>query len=141
MKIFLTKLSDNAKTPTRSHNADAGYDLYSAEDGDIKPLERKLFKIDTAIAIPDGHYGRIADRSGNALKIGIHVLGGVVDAHYRGNVGVILFNTNKDSTVSISKGERIAQLIIEKCFNIEFEETKNLEQSVRGSQGFGSSGK
>lgn len=139
MALKIKKLTQDAIIPSRNSEGDAGLDLFSTENYTLKPLERKLFKTNIALAIPSGYYGRIADRSGNAYKKGLHVMGGVIDETYRGDVGVILFNTS-DTEVSITKADRIAQIIIEQYFNFEIEEVEDLEETVRGDKGFGSSG-
>lgn len=143
--IIKIKIIDiTAVLPQRNQPGDAGYDLYALEDGYIWGGQRQLFKTGIAVAIPDGYYGRIAARSGLALKRGIDVLGGVIDSTYRGDVGIILINLNNDSEKSepfyIRKGDRIAQLIIEKYHDIEWEVVENLEESDRSEKGFGSSG-
>jgi dUTP pyrophosphatase len=96
------------------------------------------------LEIPEGYYGRIAPRSGLALKQGIDVLGGVIDASYRGEIGVILVNTTAKGDelqiTHIKKGDKIAQLIIEKCHQVEWEEVKELAETDRGAGGFGSTG-
>ena len=139
MKIQIKKLDPSAILPTRNKVGDAGYDLYALEDGVLELGKRKLFKTGIAISIPNGFYGRIAPRSGLALKYGIDVLGGVVDSVYRGDIGVILVTADMNG-LRIRKGERIAQLIIEKYHDIEWEEVAELVSSDRGSDGFGSSG-
>lgn len=146
MQIPFQLLSPRAKAPTQGRPGDAGYDLYNAADGHtiLRPGERSLFATNIAVAIPPGYYGRIADRSGNALKRGLHVLGGVVDSAYRGNVGVILLNTNgggeDGDIIRIDPGERIAQLIIERCHEVTFEQVETLPETERGGGGFGSTG-
>lgn len=145
MKIEIKKLSKNAIIPTRGSDDAAGYDLYSTEDFTLNPGSRHLFKTNVSVKIPRGYYGRIAPRSGLAFKNGIDVLGGVIDSDYIGDVGVILFNSSVEdlwrTTLQITKGDRIAQLIIEKCYDIEFEEVEKLEDTSRGSGGYGSTGK
>lgn len=143
MEIKIKKLSDKAVIPAQATPFDAGYDLCAVEGGIILPGQRKLFKTNLSVAIPQGLYGRIADRSGNAYKLGLHVLGGVIDSAYRGDIGVILLNTNEgDETnaVQIVPGQRIAQLIIEKCHQVEWNEVEELDETKRGEGGFGSSG-
>jgi len=146
MSVKVKLLSEHARVPFRANPTDAGADLFSAEDALLEPLERKAISTGISIEIPfstrNNYYGRIAPRSGLALKNGIDVLAGVVDASYRGEVKVILFNTSKDSSFKISKGDKIAQIIIESCFNFDFEETKeDLSSTTRGEAGFGSTGK
>tara|TARA_Y100000004_G_C8812824_1_gene368489 strand:+ start:46 stop:477 length:432 start_codon:yes stop_codon:yes gene_type:complete len=139
MKIEIKKLSENATLPTQGSEYAAGYDLYAAEQGVVPSECRLLIKTNISISIPDGYYGRIAPRSGLAYKSGIDVMAGVIDADYRGDIGVILYNTDvKD--FEFQKGDRIAQLIIEKCHKAEWQEVSELEDSVRSDGGFGSTG-
>ncbi len=145
MRIPFKRLLPAAFTPFLANPGDAGYDLFNMEEQDywLRPGERKLFRTGLAMAIPQGFYGRIADRSGLALKQGIHVLGGVVDSAYRGEIGVILLNTSDcddANTVRINREMKIAQLIIERCERTDFEEVQELPASERGMGGFGSSG-
>lgn len=140
--IKLNKLDPKAKTPYRANSSDAGADLFSIEDVMIQPLERKMISTGIKIKIPEGYYGRIAPRSGLAVKNGIDVLAGVVDSAYTGEVKIVLFNTDKSNTYFVKQGERIAQLIIEDHFNFDFVEVvEDLETTDRGNKGFGSSGK
>lgn len=138
MKIKL--LSKEAKPPIRANSTDAGADLCSIEDLVISPLERKPVSTGISIEIPEGYYGRIAPRSGLAYKNGIDVLAGVIDSSYRGEIKVILFNSDKENYFEIKKGDRIAQLIIEDHFNLEFEIVDDLSYTARGQGGFGSTG-
>jgi dUTP pyrophosphatase len=144
MKIKIKKLNLNAILPTQATKGDAGYDLYSIDDAPLFGSQRRLFKTGIAVEIPEGYYGRIAPRSGLALKQGIDVLGGVIDASYRGEIGVILVNTTAKGDelqiTHIKKGDKIAQLIIEKCHQVEWEEVKELAETDRGAGGFGSTG-
>lgn len=140
MKINIKKSTDKAILPTQNSPYDAGYDLYSVEHGSIPPLSRLLVKTGISVAIPENFYGRIAPRSGLANKNGIDVLAGVIDATYRGDIGVILYNTSKETHFEFKAGDRIAQLIIERCHAVEWEEVLVLDPSVRGDKGFGSSG-
>ena len=139
MKIEVKKLSENATLPVQGSEHAAGYDLYASEEGIVLSECRLLIKTNISISIPDGYYGRIAPRSGLAYKSGIDVMDGVIDADYRGDIGVILYNTDvKD--FEFKKGDRIAQLIIEKCHKVEWQEVSKLEDSVRLDRGFGSTG-
>lgn len=103
MLIQVKKLSENAIVPTRGSAGAAGYDLYSTEDYVLKPSERKLFKTNISMKIPDGYYGRLAPRSGLAFKNGIDVLAGVIDEDYLGDIGVILLNTNNKRLLNEEK--------------------------------------
>jgi dUTP pyrophosphatase len=140
MNILIKKLSENGKTPTQGSKYAAGYDLYSAENATVYRLSRKMIKTNISISIPEGYYGRIAPRSGLAFKNGIDVLAGVIDSDYRGEICVILFNTDSNMDFNINSGDRIAQIVIEKCHSVDWQETQELDSSVRSEKGFGSSG-
>lgn len=143
MNIQIKRLNPNAKLPIRAKTGDAAYDLFALESEQIMPGQRKLIKTGIAMAIPEGFYGRIAERSGLSLKQGLKVGGGVVDSSYRGDVGVIAFNLSQgdeNEVIQISAGDRIAQLIIERCYDAEWELVEELPASVRADAGFGSSG-
>lgn len=135
-------LSDKAKVPTRGSSGAAGYDLYSLETHPLQPGERKTFKTGISIAIPQGYYGRIAPRSGLAVKHGIDVLAGVIDSDYRGEIMVALINLSSEPiTLPIIKDGKetaIAQIIFEKYNNVNFDVVDNLDTTFRGSGGFGS---
>ena len=138
-QVQIKKLHDDSHVPSRNSAGDAGYDLYAIGHDVIKPRERQLVPTGISISIPRGYYGRVAPRSGLALRDGIDVLAGVIDAGYRGEVGVILMNFG-DKIFAFRKGDRIAQLIIEKCHEVEWQEVDELNGTARGNGGFGSSG-
>jgi dUTP pyrophosphatase len=140
MNINIKLNNENAKLPSKSCDDDAGYDLYCSEDISIKPMERKLIKTGVAMSIPSGYYGHISDRSGMAFKKGAHCLGKIVDPSYRGEIGVIILNTDMYETIKIQKGDRIAQMIFKKYENVEFIVEEQLDETNRGSGGYGSSG-
>lgn len=133
------KLTDTAKLPTRGSTYAAGADLYADEDRLIYPGERVLVPTGIAIKAPEGTYIRIAPRSGLALHKGLDVLAGVVDRDYTGQIMVILLNTGQE-TVTIEKGDRIAQAIAETVVISTIEEVDSLEDTERSSGGFGSTG-
>lgn len=133
------KVGPNGKMPQRATEGSAGFDLYAAENYVITPQSRGFVSLDLCIAIPEGFYGRIASRSGLAKK-GIDVGAGTIDSDYRGDVKVLLCNNSRD-TFHVMKGDRIAQLIIEKCYYLNFVETDDLNKTQRGEGGFGSTGK
>jgi|TARA_R110002020_G_scaffold429461_1_gene639009 dUTP pyrophosphatase len=139
ISVYIRKLDESAIIPTRATDSDAGYDLYSTNDGVVPARGRKVVGTGIAIAIPPGHYGRVAPRSGLAVKRGIDVLAGVVDSGYRGEVGVVLQNLS-DEDFPFKKGDRVAQLILEQCNTIGWVELDKLEDSVRSDGGFGSTG-
>lgn len=140
MNIQIKKLSDKAKIPTQGSKYAAGYDLYAAEEVLVNTMGRKLVKTNISISIPEGYYGRIAPRSGLAYKNGIDVLAGVIDSDYRGDIGVILLNTDYNLDFEVNVGDRIAQIIIEKCHSVNWETVETLDATVRSEGGFGSSG-
>lgn len=135
-------LSDKAVVPSKGSSLAAGYDLYSTESHTINPGERKVFKTGISLAIPQGYYGRIAPRSGLAVKHGIDILAGVIDSDYRGEIMVSLINLSSESlTLPIIKDGKetaIAQIIFEKHHNVNFDVVENLDTTFRGSGGFGS---
>jgi len=138
MKLKVKKLVENAKLPERKREGDAGLDLYCIEDVEILPNEIKLISTGIAIEIPKGYFGLIKDRSGLASK-GLHVLAGVVDENYRGEVKVVMINLGKEK-IKLEKFSRIAQLIIIPYAKVEVEEVEELSETERGGKGFGSSG-
>jgi dUTP pyrophosphatase len=138
--IKVKKLDGKAKVPTRAHMNDAGMDLCSTEKLVILPHTRSIISTGICIEIPEGYYGRVAPRSGLAAKNGIDVFAGVVDSSYRGEIKVILYNSDKQHPFIINEGDRIAQLIIEKHYNFLVEEYSDLSDTARGSGGFGSTG-
>ena len=137
--LFVKKLDESAVVPTRGSKFSAGYDLSSVEDVVIPSLGRVAVSTGLAIKVPVGTYGRIAPRSGLAFKHGIDVLAGVVDADYRLEVKVILYNTSGDD-YTIRKGDRVAQLIIEKIEMLDVEVVDELGETSR-KDGFGSTGR
>jgi dUTP pyrophosphatase len=139
MKVKL--LDFNAQLPTKGSFHSAGYDLYSSCNSLIYPQQRMLVQTGISVEIPEGYYGRIAPRSGLALKYGIDVMAGVIDSDYRGEIGVILYNTDKEIPFHIKIGDRICQLIIERYYNFGIQQVENLEDSQRRDGGFGSTGK
>jgi dUTP pyrophosphatase len=137
--LRVKRLSDKAVLPTRGSEWSAGYDLSSAKALSIPPGGRAIVPTDLSIACPAGTYGRVAPRSGLTVKHGIHVGAGVIDADYRGPVGVVLFNLG-DNEFHIQPGDRVAQLVLEQIMIVPVEEVEALEETVRGSGGFGSTG-
>ncbi|CAH3144408.1 unnamed protein product [Pocillopora meandrina] len=138
--LLFKKISDRATTPSRGSDLAAGYDLYSAENVVIPKQGKALVKTDIAIALPEGCYGRVAPRSSLSWKHHIDVGAGVVDRDYRGNVGVVLFNLSQ-MDYEVQQGDRIAQLIIERISNPPLVEVKELDDTARGTAGYGSTGK
>lgn len=139
MKIKIKKINPDAVIPKYAHEGDAGFDLCSIEDYILKPMERRTVKTGIQIEIPKGYFGSIRDRSGLAAKHSIHTLAGVVDSHYRGEIGVVLINLGKEE-FKINKEDRIAQMLIQPVLIGEIEETDSLSETSRGEGGFGSTG-
>lgn len=134
------KLSETAVIPSRGSPDAAGYDLSASKAGMIEPGKWALVPTDLAMKIPQGHYGRIAPRSGLAWKNGIFVNAGVIDSDYRGHVQAILYNTSS-TTFVYQAGDRIAQLILEQISTPDVLVVDDFEQTARGQGGFGSTGK
>ena len=139
--FFVAKLHDDAKWPTRASPGDAGMDLSSVESIVIPARSRALVDTGIVISLPSDCYGRIAPRSGLAVRHGIDVLAGVVDSSYRGTIRVLLFN-NSDDLFQVNAGDRIAQLILERIYNVDLIQVpyNELTSTERGEGGFGSTG-
>ncbi len=136
-RLLVKLLSAHATAPSRQTAAAAGYDLHSAENLTVPACGRARVRTGIALALPPGTYGRIAGRSSLAYLAGVDVGGGVIDADYRGEVAVILFNHGGVS-FDVMVGDRIAQLIIERIETPEVVEVDQLDETVRGAGGFGS---
>ncbi len=140
MKMLIQKLHPDAKIPTFAHVEDAGMDLYASCALEILVGERVQVPTGIALAIPVGHVGLIWDKSGISHKGGMKTLGGVVDAGYRGEVLVGLVNLGQE-TYYIEKGDKVAQMLIQKVEHPEIEIVDTLDETLRGMGGFGSTGK
>lgn len=140
--IPLKRLDPELPVPKRAHRGDAGVDLHSAEELTIAPGERALVKTGVALALPLGTVGLIHPRSGLAAKHGITIVNapGTVDADYRGELMVCLLNTDKDTPFEITRGMRIAQLVVQRVELPDFVEVDELDETVRGAGGYGSTG-
>jgi dUTP pyrophosphatase len=137
--LFVQKLHQESKLPTRGSSGAAGYDLYSSEDTMIYPHGQCMVATGISIKVPSGTYGRVAPRSGLAVKFGIDVLAGVIDEDYRGEVKVILIN-HGDASFPIARGDRIAQLVLEQIQTPDVQHVVSLDETERGEGGFGSTG-
>lgn len=137
--LLIKKLSDKGRLPTRGSAFAAGYDIYAARETVIPARGKALVDTDISMAVPAGTYGRIAPRSGLASKHYIDTGAGVIDADYRGQVKVLLFN-HADADFTVQEGDRVAQLVLERIYTPEVQEVQELEESVRGAGGFGSTG-
>lgn len=137
--LLIKKLVTAATIPTRGSAFAAGYDLYAAAPITLKSKSKGLISTGLAIAVPPGTYGRVAPRSGLASKHFLDTGAGVIDADYRGEVKVLMFNFS-DVDYEVKQGERVAQLVLERIVTPEVLEVQELEESVRGAGGFGSTG-
>lgn len=138
----IKRLDPTVELPAYAYEGDAGLDLRSNEDVVLAPFERRLIGTGLAIAIPDGYAGFVQPRSGLALKKGLSMANtpGLVDARYRGELKVCAINLDAREPIVISKGERIAQLVIQRVPQVHLREVEQLDETDRGEGGFGSSG-
>jgi dUTP pyrophosphatase len=143
VKLRWTRLTDAAQPPAPAHPGDAGYDLRAAEPTRIEPGARASVGTGVAIEIPDGYAGLVLPRSGLAARHGIALVNapGLIDAGYRGEVRVLLLNTDRDEPFEVEVGDRIAQLVLVEHAAPELEEVTELAESARGAGGFGSTGR
>lgn len=142
VNVSIKRLDPTVELPTYAYEGDAGLDLRANESATLAPFERKLISTGIAIALPDGYAGFVQPRSGMALKRGLSIVNtpGLIDAHYRGELKVILINLDAHEPVSIERGERIAQLVIQQVPQVRLTEVDELDETDRGAGGFGSSG-
>ncbi len=139
LAIAYTLSHPAAKPPLRANQTDAGYDLFAVESVSLNPGERALIKTGVSMHIPDGFYGRVAPRSGLALKHGLATMAGVVDSGYLGEVGVLLIN-HGEGFFHVEVGMRVGQIIIERCHDVKWTHVETLGETARGAGGYGSSG-
>jgi dUTP pyrophosphatase len=137
------RLTEAARPPARAHDGDAGYDLYAAEAASIDPGGRVSVGTGIALQIPEGHAGLVVPRSGLAARHGIAIVNapGLIDAGYRGEVRVLLLNSDRGRAFEVSPGDRIAQLVVVRVEGPALEEVGKLESTARGAGGFGSTGR
>jgi len=140
MALNVTRLIPSAILPTRSTPGSAGLDLFSTDNYVIMPGRRVVVSTGISVGLPPGTYGRIAPRSGLAVKHGLDTLAGVVDPDYTGEIKVVLQNLDSVQPFIIRPGYRIAQLILEKFETVETVEVPDLPVTERGADGFGSTG-
>lgn len=138
--IRVKKLSDTAIIPTRGSEVSAGWDLYASQEVVVPARGKAIIATDIAIAVPVGFYGRVAPRSGMAWKKHTDIGAGVIDADYRGPIGVVMFN-HSDEDLQIESGDRVAQLVIEQISMAPLTEVESLDDTERGEGGYGSTGR
>ena len=142
-RLRFRRLSGAARAPERAHDGDAGYDLYAAEHARLDPGERANVGTGIAVALPAGHAGLVLPRSGLAARSGIALVNapGLIDAGYRGEVRVLLLNTDREQRFEVSPGDRIAQLVVVRIETPALEQAETLDETGRGGGGFGSTGR
>ena len=140
--VKIKRIDKDLPLPRYAHTGDAGCDLFSSTDVTIAPCERELVPSGIAISLPVGHAAFIQPRSGLAIKHGISLVNtpGLIDCQYRGEIKIILINTDKENAFEIKKGDKIAQMVIQKVEEANFIEAEELDETVRGEGGFGSTG-
>lgn len=144
MNVPFRLLSTDARGPRRAHAGDAGYDLCSIDNVNLKPGERALVRTGISVAIPEGYAGLVLPRSGLAVRHGVSLVNtpGLIDSGYRGEIQVPLINHDRESSFEVTLGMRIAQIVFVRAAEADFFEVELLEDSMdgRGEGGFGSSG-
>jgi dUTP pyrophosphatase len=141
IELPIARLNENARLPERAYAGDAGLDLSACEGVELGPGERAVVATGLAVAIPEGYAGFVQPRSGLAARHGIAVVNspGLIDSGYRGEIRVVLLNTDRERTWTAEAGERIAQLVVLPVPEVELLEVEELPGSERGVRGFGSS--
>jgi dUTP diphosphatase len=142
VQIPVRRLDPELPLPTYAHPGDAGADLHSAAEVTLQPGERALVPTGIAMALPEGYVGLVHPRSGLAARHGISIVNapGTVDSGYRGEVQVCLVNTDRAEAFTVHRGDRIAQLVVQRCETAAFVEAAELAESARGEGGYGSTG-
>lgn len=142
VRVPIRLLDADLPTPRYSHADDAGADLVSAEDLELQPGERRVVGTGVAVALPEGYAGFVHPRSGLAAACGLSIVNapGTVDAGYRGEIRVCLVNTDRRTPIRLRRGDRIAQLVVQRIAHADFVPMDDLPSSVRGEDGYGSTG-
>lgn len=142
MRLDILRLDPDLPLPSYAHPGDAGLDLFAATDVVLVPFERALVPTGVAVAIPEGHAGFVQPRSGLALRSGLSFVNtpGLIDSHYRGEIKIVAVNLDPTTPIEISRGDRIAQLVVQRVERCELIELDELPETARGEGGFGSTG-
>ncbi|MDA8611498.1 dUTP diphosphatase [Candidatus Pacebacteria bacterium] len=140
MQLKIKKLNKDAKVPSFAHHNDAGMDLYCAEEITIQKDQRVQISTGIALEIPDGYVGLVWDKSGLSHNFGLKIVGGVIDAGYRGEIKIGIINLG-DGEHTFNIGDKITQLLIQKVEHPNIVEVEELAEAERGDKGFGSTGK
>lgn len=140
--LTIQRLDKGLPLPSYAHDGDAGLDLFSTDDVSLAPGRRELIGTGVAVAIPDGFAGFVQPRSGLALRHGLTFVNspGLIDSHYRGEIMLIAINHDTESTVEIRRGDKVAQLVIQRVERVTLDEVDELDETKRGEGGFGSTG-
>jgi dUTP pyrophosphatase len=139
MQIKVKKINKDAKLPTHGHPGDAGMDFYALENVVFPPYKQERVHTGVAVEIPEGHVGLIWDKSSVSFNLGLKIMGGVIDAGYRGEIIMCLWNSS-DKEVVLEKGHKIAQMIIQKFEHCDILEVEELSETIRGEGREGSTG-
>lgn len=137
MNLKVVKLHNDAILPSYAHPGDAGLDFYAYEGLFLKPMERVAVRTGIKMEIPEGYVGLVWDKSGRALRDGLHTLAGVVDATYRGEIQIVITNLTEEP-IEIKKGMKLAQMLIQRVEHAQLEEVRELSDTKRGEGAFGS---
>lgn len=142
MRLEIKRLDSELPLPAYAHEGDAGLDLFAAHDVTLAPFERELIATGIAVAIPEGFAGFIQPRSGLAIKKGLSLVNtpGLIDSHYRGEIKVPAINLDAHEPIEIRRGDKVAQLVIQPIARVHLDEVEELDVTVRGEGGFGSTG-
>lgn len=142
VRVPLLRLDDDLPVPAYAHPGDAGADLMTTVDVTLAPGERRLVPTGIALALPEGYVGLVHPRSGLAARHGLSIVNapGTIDAGYRGEIKVLLINLDPVEPVTLRRGDRVAQLVLQRFEQAEFVETEALDESARASGGYGSTG-
>jgi dUTP pyrophosphatase len=143
VELRILRLDPDLPLPRYAHEGDAGLDLYCAEDATIAPGHRTLVPTGVAVAIPDGYAGFVQPRSGLAIRHGLSLANtpGLIDSHYRGEIKVIAVNLDPQTPIELRRGDKVAQLVIQRVARCELVEVDALDETARGEGGFGSTGR
>jgi dUTP pyrophosphatase len=142
MQLPIKRIDLDLPIPQYAHPGDAGMDLYSAEDLTLAPGHRALVPTGISLAIPEGYAGFVQPRSGLAIRHGLSLVNtpGLIDSHYRGEIKVIAINLDRETPIELRRGDKIAQLVIQRVERCEPVEVEELDVTARGEGGFGSTG-
>lgn len=142
VRLEILRTDPDLPLPAYAHEGDAGLDLYAADSVTLRPFERALVATGIAVAIPEGFAGFVQPRSGLAIRSGLSLVNtpGLIDSHYRGEIKVIAINLDPVTSIDIRRGDKVAQLVVQPVARVELAEVDELDATVRGEGGFGSTG-